>query len=111
MRERRNGVTALIAKVTPRNVAAGDWQAWIRLPRRLAARVAAIDRVAGTLTVGYPRRPDKRPAARTAPCRLLDAARLPVATLRRLQALERSNHRRYVLVAYRLAPLPESNRR
>jgi len=111
MRERRRRVTALVAQASPRDVAAGDWRAWIRLPRRIAAHVAAIDRTAGTLTVGYPRRAERRPATRAAPCLLLTAAKLSVSNLRRLQALERSHHRRCVLVAYRLAPSAAISRR
>ena len=111
MRERRQRIAPLVARLSPQAGAAGDWRAWIRLPRRLAARVDAIDRIAGTLTVGYPRRAETRPATRIAPCRLLPAARLHAAALWRLQALECSHQRRYVLVAYRLGPLPASSRR
>ena len=111
MTGRRKNIATLVARISPSDGAAGDWRAWVRLPRCLAARLAAIDQIAGTLTVGYPRFAEKRPTARIAPCQLLDAARLPVATLRRLQALERSHSRRYVLVAYRLTSSPAISRR
>jgi len=111
MRIRPKRIAAFLAQLSSHDVAAGDWDAWISLPWRLASHVAAIDRIAGTLTVGYPCRSAKRPASRTAPCRLMAAARLPTATLHRLQALERSYRRRYVLVAYRLAPSPAISRR
>ena len=111
MRKRPRRIAALIARLSPRDIAAGDWRVWARLPRRLDAQVAAIDRITGTLTVGYPRCAGKRPAARIAPCRLLTAAHLSISALRRLQALERSHRRRCVLVAYRLAPFTSISRR
>jgi hypothetical protein len=91
----------LVACLSPRRRAAGDWQAWTKLPCRLAARLAAIDRRAGSVTVAYPRHAQPRPAAREAPCRLIAPADLAVVTLTRLRAFERSHGHRFVLVAYR----------
>jgi len=95
----------LVACLPRRHRAAGDWGAWTKLPRRLAARLAAIDRCAGSVTVAYPRHAELRPAARPAPCRLIAPAHLAAAMLNRLRALERSHGQRLILVAYRRSVL------
>jgi hypothetical protein len=105
MRPLSRGGRRLVACLPRRHRAAGDWGAWTKLPRRLAARLAEIDCRAGSVTVAYPRHPEPRPAARQAPCRLIAPAHLAAAMLNRVRALERGHGQRLILVAYRCSVL------
>jgi hypothetical protein len=110
MRRWPAGAELLLKSLTPRRRAFGDWQTWVGLPKRLTASLKAIDG-ADSVTVGYMCGHRIRPVARAAPCQLLRAAPLSAAKLFRLQALERSYGRRYVLVAYRLPRNSSNNSR